>query len=152
MPLRVIAPLLAAAALALAACDGDTDEKNDYVDEVNGVTATLNSGLTEISSQATAVGSPEQAASVFSGFGSSLDAAATDLEGITPPDEVAGLHDQIVEDLQTLSSEATNAADEIKAGGAASVAGVATQFIAEANRIAGEIDTTIGEINSQLQE
>jgi hypothetical protein len=152
MALRLTAPALAAAVVVLGACGGDTAEKNDYVDKVNGVTATLNSGLTEISSEATAVASPKQAAGVFSGFASNLDTAASDLEGISPPDDVTDLHDQIVQNLRTLSDEATNAADEVRAGGAASVAGVATQFIAEATRISAEVDTTISEINSQLQE
>jgi ABC-type transporter Mla subunit MlaD len=142
--------LLAAASLTLVACGGDTAEKNDYVDEVNKVTSTLQSGLTEVGSGAT-VDSPDQAAAVFEEFGGALDAAVTDLEGVSAPEEVAGLHDEIVQNLRTLEDEATGAANDIRTGGAAAIAGVSAQFLTEANEIGIEIDSTIGEINSQLQ-
>jgi hypothetical protein len=142
--------LLAAASLTLVACGGDTAEKNDYVDEVNKVTSTLQSGLTEVGSGAT-VDSPDQAAAVFEEFGEQLDAAVTDLDGVSAPQDVAGLHDEVVENLRRLEDEATGAANEIRTGGAGAIAGVSAQFLAEANRIGIEIDSTIGEINSQLQ-
>ena len=142
--------LLAAASLSLIACGGDTAEKNDYVDEVNKVTSTLQSGLTEVGSGAT-VDSPDQAAAVFEEFAGELGAAVTDLEGINAPEDVADLQAEIVENLRTLEDEATGAAAEIRTGGAAAIPGVAAQFLVEANRIGTEIDSMIGEINSQLQ-
>ena len=148
----IVAICAAAAALALGACGGDTEEKNDYVDQVNEVTSTLNSGLTKISTEATAISSPDQASKVFAEFGTSLETAAADMEGIEPPEDVADLHDQLVEQIRTLASEATNAADEISSGGPASVAGVAGQFLTEATRGSSEVDSTIAEINSKLQE
>jgi hypothetical protein len=142
---------LAAFAFPLVACDGDSGEKNDYVDEVNQVTATLQSGITEVASGAR-VESPDQARAVFEQFAGELEAAAADLEGIEPPEGIDDLHDSIVEDLRTLETEATGAANEIRSGGAAAVSGVAAQFLVEANRIGVEIDATISEINSELQE
>lgn len=143
--------LLTAVSLALVACDGDTSEKNDYVDEVNQVTATLQSGLTEVGSGARAE-SPDQAAAAFEEFAGQLEGAAADLEGIDPPEGIGDLQDTIVEDLRTLEDEATGAANEIRQGGPAAISGVAAQFLVEANRIGTEIDSTIGEINSELQE
>ncbi len=149
---RLIVPVLvAASALAVASCDEDTAENNEYVDQVNEVTTTLNSGLTEISSGAAAT-SPAEAATVFSDFGEQLDKAAADIEGIEPPEDVADLHDQLVTQVQDLGATATNAADEIEAGGPAAVTGVATDFIAEATTASSEVDSTITEINSKLQE
>ncbi len=150
-PHLMLLALAACAAFAVAACGGDTQEKNDYVGAVNEVTTTLNTGLTTISSEAATVNSPEQAEGVFTDFAMQLDAAAADISQITPPDDVAELHDQLVGDIQTLSAEASAAADEIKAGGAASVAAVATRFIGEANTLSAEIDSTISEINGKLQ-
>ena len=149
---RLMVPVLvAASALAVAACGGDTEEKNDYVDQVNEVTKTLNEGLTEVSS-GTAATSPKQAATVFSDFGEQLDTAAADIEGIEPPEDVADLHDQLVTQVDDLGAAATNAADEIEAGGAAAVTGVATEFITAATTASTEVDATITEINSVLQE
>lgn len=141
--------LIAAASLGLVAC-GDTAEKNDYVDEVNKVTSTLQSGLTEVSSGATA-NSPDQAAAVFEEFAAKLGTATTDLEEITAPEDVADLQDEIVQNLRALEAEATGGAEEIRSGGAAAIAGVVAQFLTEANRIGIEIDSTIGKINSELQ-
>jgi ABC-type transporter Mla subunit MlaD len=142
------------AALALVACGGDdTDEKNEYVDAVNEVTSTLNSGLTEIASSGTAVdGSPGEAAKVFGDFSKQLDGAAADLEAIDPPSDVTSQHDKLVGILDQLGAESQNAADEISQGGAAAVSGVATQFIGEANQLGSEADATIDDINSKLQE
>ena len=141
--------LIAAASLGIVACS-DTAEKNDYVDEVNKVTSTLQSGLTEVGSGATA-NSPDQAAAVFEEFARQLGTATTDLEGITPPEDVADLQDEIVQNLRTLEADASGGADEIRSGGAAAIAGVVAQLLTEANRIGIEIDSTIGEINSKLQ-
>jgi hypothetical protein len=143
--------LLAAASLGLVACDGDSAEANDYVDQVNEVTATLQSGLAEVGSGGT-VDSPGQAAAVFEEFAGQLETAVSDLEEIGAPEGVADLQGEIVEDLRTLEDEARGAANEIRTGGAAAVAGVAAQFLVEANRLGTEIDTTIGEINAELQE
>lgn len=111
---KIVPVLVAASALAVAACGEDNEEKNDYVDQVNEVTTTLNEGLTEISSGAAAT-SPDQAATVFADFGTELEAAASDLEGIEPPDDVTDLHDELVAKIKDLGATATNAADEIKA-------------------------------------
>jgi ABC-type transporter Mla subunit MlaD len=151
LPRPAIAALaLLAIPLGLVACDGDTAETNDYVDEVNEVTATLQSGLAEVGSGGT-VDSPDQAAAVFEEFAGQLETAVSDLEEIGAPEGVAELQDQIVEDLRTLQDEATSAANEIRTGGASAVAGVAAQFLVEANRIGTEVDSTIGEINAELQ-
>ncbi len=147
----IVMALAAVSAVAVASCGEDTEEKNEYVDAVNEVTTTLNEGLTEISSGASAA-SPGQAATVFADFGEQLDTAAADIEGIDPPEEVAGLHDQLVTLIQDLSATATNAADEIKSGGPAAVTGVANEFIAESTTASTEVDSTITEINSKLQE
>jgi hypothetical protein len=150
--LRLVTAFLAVlASLALVACGGDTDEKNDYVDQVNEVTTTLNSGLSEISADAPLATDPSQASKVFSQFAASLETAASDIDAIEPPGDVGSLHDKLVSDVTTLSDEATNAANEAEAGGPASLPGVATQFIDEANRLSGDIDATIAEINTELQ-
>ena len=145
---RVLA-LLAVSALALSACDEDTAENNDYVDEVNEVSSTL---LSSVQALPATGGSPQQVSSALEEVATQVGTAATDLDAIEPPSDVANLHDKIVTDLTTLSDEATNAANEVAAGGAAAAAGVVGQFVVEANRIGAEIDSTITEINSTLQD
>lgn len=141
--------LAATASLALAACDGDTAENNEYVDQVNEVSSTL---LSSVESLPAGSGSPQQISGSLDKVAAQLQAAATDLAAIDAPEGVADLHDEIVTDLKTLSDEATNAANEVAAGGAASSVGVISGFVVEANRIGSEIDQTIAEINQKLQE
>jgi hypothetical protein len=139
--------------LTLAACGSDdADEKNDYVDEVNAVTQTLNKDLAAVANQGTSATSAERSANLLKGFSEDLAAAVTKLEEITPPEDVASAHDQLVADVTELRGEAANARDEIRAGGPASIGGVTTQFVIDANRISGDIDSTITEINDRLQE
>jgi hypothetical protein len=140
--------LIAASALALAACDGDTAENNEYVDEVNEVSSTL---LSSVQALPAAGGSPQQVSAALEQVASQVGTASTDLSEIEPPEDVADLHDKIVTDMSTLSDEATNAANEVASGGAAGAVGVVAQFVAEANRIGAEIDSTIDEINNELQ-
>lgn len=146
------AALAACAALALVACGGDTEEKNDYVDAVNEVTSTLQTGLNEVSSQGTSTGAPADVSKLYEGFSQQVEAASTDLSEIQPPEDVTDQHDRLVSVLDELSAEAENAADEVAAGGAASMVGVATQFVGDATRLASEADEIISEINSKLQE
>jgi hypothetical protein len=98
------------------------------------------------------LGSPEEASSVLSDFSTQLATSADDVSAISPPDDVADLHNRLVDELNDLSSEAMNAANEISAGGQAAVAGVTTAFIAEAGRLGAEADATIDEINAKLRE
>ena len=137
----LVLALLAASALALAACDGDTAENNDYVDQVNEVSSTLLSSVQAAAREPAA--RPQQVSSALEEVSTQVGTAATDLDEIEPPEDVADLHDKMVTDLNTLSDEATNAANEVAAGGAAAAAGVVGQFVVEANRIGAEIDSTI---------
>ena len=146
--LTTILALVAAATLGLAACDGDSAENNEYVDEVNAVSSQL---LDSVSSLPAGAGSPGQISSALNQVSKQVGTAATDLAEIDPPEDVADLHDEIVADLETLEGEATEAANEVKAGGAAAAIGVVGRFVAEANRLGAEIDSTISEINSTLQ-
>ena len=145
---RLTLALIAASALALAACDGDTAENNEYVDQVNEVSSTL---LSSVQALPAAGGSPKQVSAALEQVASQVGTASTDLSEIEPPEDVADLHDKIATDMSTLSDEATNAANEVASGGAAGAVGVVAQFVAEANRIGAEIDSTIDEINNELQ-
>lgn len=148
----IVLCLAAASALAVAACGGDTDEKNDYVAAVDDQTEKLSPALSEATTEYAKANSPEQVSKVFSDLAAELDGVATDLRGIDPPDEVAGLQDRLIGRVGDLSAAAANAGDEVKAGGPATIAGVANEFNSESAMISGEVDSTLSEINSALQE
>jgi len=148
--LRLILPvLLGAAALFLVACDGDTEEKNDYVDEVNEAQTTLQD---DISGLAQTPQSPDELVGFYENTVQSLDEAVASLEDIAPPDEVADLHDQLIIEVQGLADVITGAADEIQQGGAAAVPGAVSQLATEGSKLQSEFSATIDEVNSELQD
>ena len=148
--LRLILPvLLGAAALTLVACSEDTDEKNDYVDEVNEVQTTLQD---EIANLAQTPRSPEELVTFYDETVASLESAVASLEDIEPPDDVAELHDKLVTEIQGLADVISGAVDEIKQGGAAAVPGAVGQLATEGSRLQAEFSATIDEINSTLQD
>jgi hypothetical protein len=148
--LRLLVPaVLIFAALSLVACGGDTAESNDYVDEVNEVQTALQN---EISGLSRTPNSPDELVGFYEETVSSIDAAVTSLEDISPPDEVADLHDQLIAAVQDLADVITGAADEIKAGGAAAVPGAVSQLSTEGSQIQLEFSTTIDQINTKLQD
>lgn len=141
--------LLAVAALLLVACGGDSEEKNEYVDEVNEVQTTLQD---EISNLAQTPRSPEELVGFYEDTIASLQSAANSLEGIEPPDEVAELHDQLITEVKELADVITGAVDEIEQGGPAAVPGAVGQLATEGTKIQQEFSSTIDEINSTLQD
>jgi cell division septum initiation protein DivIVA len=148
--LRLIAPfVLVLSALLLVACGGDTEEKNDYVDEVNEIQTTLQD---EINSLAEQPESPDQLVGFYDDAVASLNAAVTSLEDVSPPDDVTELHDRLISEVQELSDIIKGAADEIKNGGVAAVPGAVQQLVTEATRVQTEFSATIDEINSTLQD
>lgn len=147
--LLTLAATVAAAGLLLVACGSSAN--NDYVDSVNNVTSQLQSDVSQISNDAT-VKSPRQAADVFSQVAVKIDAAAADLENITPPDKVSNLHTRLVSEMKQLGSEAKGASDAIDAGGPAATPGVLSQFVAQARRLDAQIRLTINQINADLSQ
>lgn len=148
--LRLLVPaLLVFSALVLVACDGDTAENNDYVDEVNEVQNTLQN---EIGSLTQAPESPDQLVTFYEETRSKLEEAVAKLEDIEPPEDLGELHDQLVAEVQALADVITGAVDEIRQGGAAAIPGAVSQLATEGSRIQSEFLTTIDEINSKLQE
>ena len=148
-PVTLVAAI--ACAIALGACDSETDEANDYVGEVNDVTQQLRTETTEALDEAGVLTAPEDIAGVYAKFSTQLTTAAAEIEEITPPEDVAQLHARLVKEIRALSAEAKNASDQVKQGGAASATVTATQFIDEADDQSARIDSTLAEINQILQ-
>ena len=84
---------VAAAALALAACGNS--EQNDYVDQVNDVQNQFLDTMTQVAS--TPPTNPKEAGQLVSDMQDAFTTAADDLEGIEPPDDVADLHQQLID-------------------------------------------------------
>jgi hypothetical protein len=145
---RLAITVIAASVFTLTSCDGETTENSDYVDQVNEVFNELGASVDSVP---TAGGSPAQVSAALKRAAARFGTTATGLDEIHPPPEVASLHDMVVQDFITLRDEASNAANEVAVGGAASAVGVTRQFKIEAQRVGAEIDQTISEIKNELE-
>lgn len=145
--IRVAAALTAVTAVALCACGGES-ESEDYVEQVEAVTQRLVQGAATLSPKG---GSPKQIAANLDTVAAGYEVAATDLASISPPSEVAALHAELAADLGTLSEETSQAAAEVRAGGAASAVGVIGRLTKQARRVGAEIEATILQINAALR-
>jgi hypothetical protein len=144
-----IVGILALAAVAPAAC-GSGSEEDDYVDRLNEITEVLRDDVSQLSKDGVAVGDPEETAQVYDEFAAEFGQAAAEAAELEPPGEIADLHDRIVDDLESMEMEASNAAEAVRAGGADDIVHVSARLEIDEGRLAADIDGTIQEINAEL--
>lgn len=147
--LRLALALLATAALTLSACGGEDTENSEYVEQVRQVTAQLVQSASSLRPEG---GSPKQIAANLDRVSDRYEQAAEDLGEIEPPEEVAALHEQLVSQLTTLQDQTANAANQVRAGGAASAVGAIGRLRKDAERTGAQVEATITQINAELQD
>ena len=104
---------LAVAALAVAAC-GSNSEANDYVDQVNAVQTEFLNAMTDAAS--TPPANASQAGELISSMEDAFNTAAEDLQAISPPDDVADLHQQLIDKMSELGDKVAEVSDALKSG------------------------------------
>jgi hypothetical protein len=103
---------LTVAALALAACGNS--EQNDYVDQVNAVQTEFLNAMTAAAS--TPPTNPSQAGDLISSMEDAFNTAAEDLQAISPPDDVADLHQQLIDKMSELGDKVSEVGKALKSG------------------------------------
>ena len=146
--LSLILVLTATLALVVAGCGNE--EANDYVDEVNAIQTDLQTEAAEISSGAAT--NPNQIGEIASQLQDAFAAAADDLEAVDPPEDVADLHAQLIDEVSALGDQIGAAGEAIQnANTPQEIQQAATELQTAANGAAGELSSLIDEINSTLQ-
>ena len=113
---RSLALGLAVVTLIAAGCGGTS--KEDYEEEIDGVSETLDEQFTEIGRDIQESGSLENAAGEVRKGAVVLDEAAADLEGIDPPDDAEEAHAKIVDGVAALADDFREAARAARANDA----------------------------------
>ena len=147
---RPLAALLLVAAMALGACGSD-EEANDYVEEVNGIQDQLVDEVTETvsgSPPADAKAAAEVAADLQSVFASTAD----EFEAVEPPDDVAGLHDELVAAIRGVGARIGEAEKAFASGNSKQAAQAALELQTATTDLQTDLTTLIDDINAQLQE
>lgn len=145
----VAAGLLGAASIA-AGCGSDTEEANDYVDEVNGLQVELVNEVTAAVSGAPPA-DPEAAAQVATDLQEVFETTADDLAAINPPEDVAGLHEQLVGSVSDVGEQIGEAEQAFSSGNPQQAAQAALQLQSATTELQNELNGLIDEINTQLQ-
>ena len=147
--LSLILVLTATVALVAAGCGNG--EANDYVDEVNAIQTSLQTEAGEIT--AGAATNPNQIGEIASQLEEAFASAAEELEAVDPPEDVADLHAQLVDQVSGLGDQIGAAGDAIQnANSPQEIQAAATELQTAASGAAGELDSLINEINSTLQD
>ena len=142
-------PLVVAGAL-IAGC-GDSEEKNDYVDEVNELQLAYVEDVNQLVSGAPPT-SPNELGQVATDLAGLTEDLAVDIDSVEPPDEVTDLHEQLVDELKGVAAQIEDAEAQISSGNPQEAVQAATELQQATTDARTELDSIISEINSTLQE
>ncbi len=147
----VVLVVVLVATVAFVATGCGNGEANDYVDEVNAIQTDLQSEAGEIS--AGAATNPNQIADIASQLEEAFASAADELEAVDPPEDVADLHAQLIDQVSGLGEQIGAAGDAIEnAETPQEIQQAATELQTAASGAATELSTLIDQINSTLQD
>jgi hypothetical protein len=149
-PLTLLAALVLAVALLAAGC-GDTGEKNDYVDEVN----QLQTDLVEQVTKATTSANPttqKQAADYAGTIADIFSKAADDFAAVDPPEDVADLHSQLVDEIRSIAADTKKAEQTLRSGSPQEAQKALTDLQTAASDAQNQLNSLIDEINGDLHD
>ena len=132
---RLIAAIAVIASLLAAGC-GDSSEKNDYVDDVN---ALQNDLVADVS--AAAATTPTNQKQAADGF-----------EAVDPPDDVADLHSQLVDQIRSIAAETRKAEQTLRQGTPQEAQKALSQLQTAATDAQNRLNMLIDEINADLHD
>lgn len=141
----------AAVALIAAGCGGDTQEKNDYVDQVNKAQTQFADQVTKLSSAITSTSSDSADVKTIESYQGAVDKVVTDLKGITPPEDVKAEHQQLVDAMSSYAKSVGTALDDLQGGTPQDRLKAATSLQKASSQAGTEINQAIDAINKKLQ-
>jgi hypothetical protein len=134
--------------LAIAACGSDTKTNNDYVEKVNKIQA-------DFAATASKIGTSTDAASAQAGITSvktGLDKAVSDLEDVSPPDDLKADHEKLISVLKTFSSKISSALKDVTSADPAKIGAAITALGTAAATATTEFSATIAQMNEKLKK
>ncbi|MGK2939371.1 MAG: hypothetical protein ACSLFR_16480 [Solirubrobacteraceae bacterium] len=149
---RILLVAFAAVALIAAGCGGDTEEKNDYVDQVNKAQTEFADQVTKLSTAITSTSSSSADQKTIGSYQTAVDGVVKDLEGITPPEDVKAEHQQLVDAMSTYGESVGTALKDLQGGSAQDRLKAATELQTASTTAGTQINQAIEAINKKLQE
>jgi hypothetical protein len=145
-----IAALAAVLSLLLAAGCGDDDEKNAYVEDVNALQAEL---VQQVSTAAGSTPSNQKQAAEYAGrIAAIFSRAADQFAAVDPPDDVADLHSQLVDQIRSLAADTRKAERTLREGTPEQAQKALKRLQTAATDAQNRLSMLIDEINSDLRD
>jgi len=154
-PLRILVPLLlAVAALALAACGGEDDQKakNAYVGEVNAAQNEFADTVQTVSERITPKSSSSQDRKTLEQFQAAIADVVKNLRGIDVPDGVGSEHDQLVAAMSGFGDQIEEATTALRNPDSKKIAEAQRTIQTATQTVNLRIDAAIAAINSKLKQ
>jgi hypothetical protein len=153
---RLLLPLLAVLVVSVGftACGGDdgtsTDDKNEYIKKVNDAQKEFADGAAKLNLANPS--SPEDFKKSLDGLDPLLSGIVSDLEGITPPDEVKDEHNKLVQSMKDYQKTVNDNKEGLASGDQAATQKSAQAIATASSQFSTTFDQTVNEINSKLRE
>ena len=147
--------LVAAGAVTLAACGGDSDTreaKNAYVREVNAAQTQFATTVTSVSQEITPKSSPNEDRRTLERFETAIKDVVETLRGIDVPEDVEGEHKQLIAAMTGFGDEIEKATNALRNPSTRSIAEAQRAISTATQNVNGQIDAAIGAINSKLRD
>src|SRR5262245_3653715 len=145
-----LAAVVLVAALLAAGC-GDTGEKNDYVDEVNQLQTDLVDQVTAATTNANPT-TQKQAADYAGKIADIFSKSADEFAAVDPPEDVADLHSQLVDEIRSISQQTGKAEQTLRTGSPKEAQQALTDLQSAATDAQNQLNMLIDEINSDLHD
>jgi uncharacterized phage infection (PIP) family protein YhgE len=149
-PLTMLAAGLLAFALIAAGC-GDSGEKNDYVDQVNQLQTDLVDQVTQVTTDATP-STQKEAADYAGRVAEVFSQSADDFAAVDPPEDVADLHQQLVEEIRSIAQDTKKAEQTLRTGSPQEAQRALTDLQTAASDAQTQLNSLIDEINADLHD
>jgi predicted RNA-binding protein with PIN domain len=150
---RLLASLLAALVFALAllvgGC-GQDEQANEYVDRVNAIQSDLVAEITALAADTPS--SQEQAADYAREIAAIFSRAADRFAAVEPPQDVANMHAQVVEQIRAIATETRRAGRTLREGTPEEAQKALAKLEAISTHAQNRLNLLIDEINADLHD
>ncbi len=149
-PLALVAALILA--LVAAGCGNDVEKSNAYVDAVNKAQNDFAVTFDRLNGSITSTSTPAQDRKTLGRFQSAVADVTKRLRAVEPPEAVASLHKQLIQEIGGYGEEVAKARKAFASTDPQKVIAAQTDLVTAVTSVATRINTTIDQINKKLRE
>jgi hypothetical protein len=139
-----------ALAVAVGACGGDTKAKNSYVEQVNRAQSDFVAVVDDSQSRIQGNASNAETATQLDMIRAAAAKVVVQLRSIKPPENVKKLHGNLVREAQGLVAAFAKAADAYRSQDPAQILTAKVDLGKDIDRVNGQLNATIQQLNSKL--